>query len=234
MVPHARTIPLRPERCLARRHSSVPRLLRAVATLIAMGGVDAMGNGASEKRPGEWVTHSTIREVYSSWWMSLRLDDVERPDGSHTAHEVVRGPDAAGMVVLHPDRGVLMIWRHRFLPDTWGWEIPGGTIDEGETPEEAARRELHEETGWSATGEVRLLTRHHPSVGLVNQTFHVFATHEVEHLGDPLDPNEAVEVAWRPLEEIVSDLRGGSITDGFSQLGLLWALAETGVELFRR
>src|SRR5688572_14568170 len=62
------------------------------------------------RRPGQWVTHSTLREVYESWWMSLRIDDVERPDGSHTAHEVVRGPDASGIVVLDSERGVLMIW----------------------------------------------------------------------------------------------------------------------------
>jgi 8-oxo-dGDP phosphatase len=78
-------------------------------------------------------------------------------------------------VVVQPDRGVLMIWRHRFMPDTWGWEIPGGAIDEGESPEDAARRECLEETGWSVTGPMVHLSTHHPSVGLVNQTFHVFA-----------------------------------------------------------
>ena len=123
---------------------------------------------------GEWITHSTIREVYSSWWMTLRIDDVERPDGSHTEHEVVRGPDAAGLVVLSPDRGILMIWRHRFMPDTWGWEIPGGAIDGSEEPSEAARRECLEETGWQVDGPLEHLSTHHPSVGLVNQTFHVY------------------------------------------------------------
>ena len=88
-------------------------------------------------RPGEWITHSTLRTVYSSWWVTIRVDDVEKPDGSHTEHEVIRGPDAAGVVVLHPERGILMIWRHRFMPDTWGWEIPGGAIDEGESAEQA-------------------------------------------------------------------------------------------------
>jgi len=187
------------------------------------------------RRPGEWVTHSTIREVYSSWWMTLRLDDVERPDGSHTEHEVVRGPDAAGMVVLHPVRGILMIWRHRFMPDTWGWEIPGGAIDEGESSEEAARRELYEETGWAATGAARLLSRHHPSVGLVNQTFSVYLTHDAELRGDPPDANEAVEVQWRPLTDVAADLSGGGITDGFSQLAVALAMAQCGFgELLRQ
>ena len=182
----------------------------------------------SPRRAGEWITHSTIREVYSSWWMSLRIDDVERPDGSHTEHEVVRGPDAAGMVVLHPERGILMIWRHRFLPDTWGWEIPGGAIDDGESVEAAARREAYEETGWRPVGPVRLLTRHHPSVGLVNQTFSIYLASDAERVGDPPEANEAVSVEWRSLADVVVDLRADRISDAFSQLGVVRALAECG------
>lgn len=180
------------------------------------------------RREGEWITHSTIRNVYSSWWMSLRIDDVEKPDGTHTEHEVVRGPDAAGMVVLHPEQGILMIWRHRFLPDTWGWEIPGGAIDAGELPEDAARREFLEETGWSVDGAVSHLSTHHPSVGLVNQTFHIFAAGDAAYVSDPTDGNEAARVEWRPLEQVAADMRGGAISDGFTQLGVSLAFAASG------
>ena len=182
----------------------------------------------TERRPGEWVTHSTLREVYSSWWMSLRIDDVEKPDGSHTAHEVVRGTDSAGCVVLHPDRGILMIWRHRFMPDSWGWEIPGGGIDEGETPAGAAVREVYEETGWRISGEVNHLNTHHPSVGLVNQTFHVYIADDAIHEGDPPDANEAAQIEWRPLPQVVADVRSGAISDGFTVLAVTLAMVTTG------
>jgi 8-oxo-dGTP pyrophosphatase MutT (NUDIX family) len=180
------------------------------------------------RRPGEWITHSTVREVYESWWMTLRIDDVEKPDGSHTEHEVVRGPDAAGMVVADPDRGILMIWRHRFLPDTWGWEVPGGAIDAGETAEQAARREFLEETGWSAEGPVRHLSTHHPSVGLVNQTFHVFGAESATHRGAPADANEATRVEWRAFDQVAIDIAHGAISDGFSLLAVVLSLATTG------
>ncbi len=180
------------------------------------------------RRRGEWITHSTLREVYSSWWMTLRIDDVELPDGSRTQHEVIRGPDAAGMVVLDPNRGVLMIWRHRFLPDTWGWEIPAGAIDTGESPKAAARRECLEETGWAVSGAVRHLSSHHPSVGLVNQTFHVFETSSADYVGSPSDLNEAAEVDWRPLEAVADDIRSGTISDAFSMLGVTLAMARAG------
>lgn len=181
-----------------------------------------------DRRPGEWITHSTLREVYSSWWMSLRIDDVEKPDGTHTEHEVVRGPDAAGCVVMHPERGILMIWRHRFLPNSWGWEIPGGAIDEGETPEQAALREAHEETGWKVTGSIRHLSTHHPSVGLVNQTFHLYLADDAVHDGDPSDANEAAEIEWRTLRQVAADMKSGAISDAFSQLGVALTLATTG------
>ncbi|MDJ0768699.1 MAG: NUDIX hydrolase [Ilumatobacter sp.] len=180
------------------------------------------------RQEGEWITHSTLREVYSSWWMTLRIDDVEKPDGSHTEHEVVRGPDAAGMVVLDPQRGVLMIWRHRFMPDTWGWEIPGGAIDAGEAPEEAARRECYEETGWLVRGPVRHLSTHHPSVGLVHQTFHIYLAGSADHVGAPPDANEAVRVEWRSIEQAAADVRSGAISDAFSQLGVALALSVAG------
>lgn len=182
----------------------------------------------SDRKPGEWITHSTLREVYSSWWLSLRIDDVEKPDGSHTEHEVVRGNDAAGCVVAHPERGVLMIWRHRFLPDTWGWEIPGGAIDPGETPEQTAVREAYEETGWKVTGSVDHLSTHHPSVGMVNQTFHIYLASDAEHQGAPPDANEAAVVEWRSFEQVGADVRSGAVSDGFSLLGISLAFARLG------
>jgi len=181
------------------------------------------------RRPGEWITHSTVRDVYSSWWMTLRIVDVEKPDGSHTHYEVVRGSDAAGVVVLHPDRGLLMIWRHRFMPDTWGWEIPGGAIDAGEEPANAARRECYEETGWRVRGPMQLLSRHHPSVGLVHQTFYAYLAGDADYEGAPPDVNEAADVAWRSVEQVASDVAYGSISDGYSQLAVVLALAAQGL-----
>ena len=73
----------------------------------------------------EWQVHGE-EFIYQSDWVNLSLVDVERPDGSRVPHHVIRaaGP-AAGTVV---DRGdaVLLIHRHRFTTDTWGWEVPAG------------------------------------------------------------------------------------------------------------
>ena len=86
-------------------------------------------------RSVRWQVHGE-RVLYDSDWVRLALVDVEIPGGERFEHHVVRMPNkAAGTVVHDPDRGVLLLWRHRFITDTWGWEIPAGGIDPGETPE---------------------------------------------------------------------------------------------------
>src|SRR3954447_18080616 len=79
------------------------------------------------------------KPLYESEWVSLTLVDVELPDGRRFDHHVVRmGHPAAGVVVHDPARGLLLIWRHRFIPDAWGWEIPAGRLDPREAGAAAA------------------------------------------------------------------------------------------------
>ena len=86
-----------------------------------------------------WTIHGE-RVVYSSHWLDFRLADVELPTGRRFDYEVVRSPaPSVGVVVTDDADRVLMLWRHRFIPDRWGWEIPAGRMEAGETPAEAGR-----------------------------------------------------------------------------------------------
>src|ERR1700680_1212191 len=103
-----------------------------------------------------WTVHGE-ETIYDSEWVQLALIDVEIPGGERFQHHVVRVPQAAaGVVVADDERGVLLLWRHRFITDTWGWEIPAGRVEPDETPEAAATREVLEETGWRS-GNLRPL-----------------------------------------------------------------------------
>lgn len=170
-----------------------------------------------------WRTHGE-RALYESDWIRLTLVDVELPDGQRFEHHVVRSTaDAASLVVHDPDRGVLLLWRHRFVTDTWGWEVPAGRVDPGETPSDAALRETVEETGWRPGPPLRVGS-YYPTNGLSDQLFHVFAADGAELVGDP-DPNEATRVEWVPVADVRAAIACGEVLDGFSLTSLLWALA---------
>lgn len=168
-----------------------------------------------------WTVHGE-RLVYDSPWVRLALTDVEIPGERRFEHHVVRMPAAAAGTVVHdPDRGVLLLWRHRFTTDTWGWEVPAGRIDEGETPAEAAARETLEETGWRP-GPVRHLTTYFPHNGSSDATFHLFAADGADHVGSPSDPSESERVEWVPVEVLRDEIRAGRVGDGLSLTALLW------------
>ncbi|MCW2714083.1 MAG: hydrolase [Frankiales bacterium] len=164
------------------------------------------------------------RSLYSSPWVSLGLVDVEVPGGERFDHHVVRqARPAVGVVVHDPDRGVLLLWRHRFITGTWGWEVPAGGVDAGESPERGAAREVLEETGWEP-GPLRPLHVYHPSNGLSDQRFELFAAEGARHVGDPSDPGESERVEWVPVARVRELVRSGQVTDGLSLSALLWWL----------
>ncbi|WP_448060025.1 NUDIX hydrolase [Cellulomonas hominis] len=167
-----------------------------------------------------WTTYGE-RTIYDSPWMRLALVDVEVPGHGRIDHHVLRMPaHAAGTVVRDPARGLLLLWRHRFITDTWGWEIPAGRVDPGETPQEAAAREALEETGWRP-GPLRHLLTYHPANGTSDQTFHVYVADGAEHVGPPSDPSESERVEWVPLDEVRHLVESGALADGLSLTGVL-------------
>ncbi len=170
-----------------------------------------------------WIVHGE-RTIYDSEWMRLALVDVEIPGHRRFDHHVLRMPAAASGTVVHdPDRGVLLLWRHRFTTDTWGWEIPAGRIDDGETPEEAARREALEETGWRP-GPLRHLTTYFPHNGSSDATFHLFAADGAVHVGEPADPTESERIEWLAVDDVRRRIAAGEVGDGLSLTALLWWL----------
>ena len=163
--------------------------------------------------------------LYDSDWVRLSLADVEIPGGERFEHHVVRMPNnAAGTVVHDRDRGVLLLWRHRFITDTWGWEIPAGGMNPGETPEQAAVRETLEETGWQP-GSLRPLVRFNPTNGISDHTFHTFIADGATHVGEPTDAGESERIEWVPVDEVRRIVRDNEMLDGLSLTAVAYALA---------
>jgi 8-oxo-dGTP pyrophosphatase MutT (NUDIX family) len=121
---------------------------------------------------------------YDSAEVWLGEVDVGLPDGERIWHHVVRLNRAAVMLLIDGQERVLLLWRHRFIPDRWGWELPGGLVDEDEEPADAAQRELAEETGYHA-GQVEHLVTFQPMPGLVNSEHLVFTGRDPKRIGEP-------------------------------------------------
>ncbi len=182
----------------------------------------------SDQRPrpesAKWTVHGS-RSIYESWWVELHMVDVELNSGRRFEHEVIRVPREAVGTAVVVDGRLLMIWRHRMIPDTWGWEIPAGVVDEGETVAAAARREVLEETGWRC-GPTEPCLSWHPSSGLSDQKFHLHRSREATLVGEPTDIDEAVEVDWIPIDDLRSMVGSADIVDGLSMVAVWYLLAD--------
>lgn len=173
-----------------------------------------------------WKVHGR-RTMYESDWVNVHLDDVELPDGEHLRHHVLDFPrGSAGAVFVDDQANTLLLWRHRFITDSWGWEVPAGWIDAGESPKDAALREIEEETGYRAN-HIEPMVDYFPLAGISNQHYYTFIASEPLFLRSELG-NETAAIRWTPIEEVPRLARNGKITDGPSLLMLSYYLGAYG------
>lgn len=171
----------------------------------------------------EWLVHGE-RTIYDSPWCSLRLLDVEVPGGPRFEHHVLRARGAAvGAIVEADDGRVLLLYRHRVLTSNWGWEIPAGGVEPGESLADAAAREALEETGWEP-GPMAPLFGYDPMNGMSDQRFELFLARGATYRGEPEDAAESSRIEWVPRNEVQRLIRDGGVNDGFTLTGLLWWL----------
>lgn len=174
-----------------------------------------------------WIVHGR-RNLYSSEWIRLDKTDVELPDGTRFEHHTVWMPAAAMTALLNDSQThVLLLWRHRFVPGVWNWELPGGIIDDGETPEQTAARELEEETGYRAHTLEHLVT-FEPMIGMLNCPHHVFLGRGAEHVGEPTETTEMARMEWISLADVPRLINDGEIKNSGTLVAVLHVLALSG------
>ncbi|MEV4613796.1 NUDIX hydrolase [Kitasatospora sp. NPDC049258] len=170
-----------------------------------------------------WNSHGR-RLVYGSDYVNVWLDDVDIPGIGRVDHHVLTMPRASTTAVVTDDNDrMLLLWRHRFITDSWGWEVPAGWTDPGEEPADAIRREVEEETGWRP-GKVEPLTGYNALSGLSTMRFSSFHATECRYLGPPTDRSEASRVEWISTEDVIELAAAGEITDGPSLTAISYYL----------
>lgn len=173
----------------------------------------------------KWTIHGE-RIIDDTRRMRLSVATVELPDGVHFEQYVLRMPKAAMTVVLDDaNENVLMIWRHRFVMDSWTWELPGGYVDPHEDVAITAAREVEEETGWRPR-DINLLGKFQPLTGTADFENVIYVSKGADFTGAAPDINEAAQVAWVPLSEVQGLISEGKIIGAAAQIGLLSVLAQ--------
>ncbi len=163
------------------------------------------------------------KPVVHTPWFRLNLADVELPGGRRLDHYVLRLPPVVLAAVLDGEDRVLMLWRHRFIPDTYGWEIPSGIVDPAEDLAAAAAREAYKESGWEPQ-DLQPLVRLESASGLTDSVSHVYWTRRAIHRGDPPADFESERIDWVPLEQVPGLIAGGQIRSAVTATVLMMLL----------
>ena len=162
----------------------------------------------------EIIEQLSSREIYPNPWLSLREDEVRRPDGSAGIYSVVDKPDFALVIPAEPD-GFHVVEQYRYPVRGRYWEFPQGTAAGGAVvpPEELARAELAEETGLRA-GSLELLGHLHCAYGMSSQGFDVFLATELTP-GTPAREESEQDMRQRRVSraEFEDLVRAGRVTD---------------------
>lgn len=154
----------------------------------------------------------------------LFQETVALPNGARIKLDVIRHPGAAAIVPLTRGHGVIMLEQYRHAVGGTIWEIPAGTLDDAESPLSCARRELTEETGytaaaWQKLGEIT------PLPGYSDERIQIFLATDLSISVQNLDADEVLEVREVAFTEALDMISRGDIQDAKTICGLFMAHA---------
>jgi ADP-ribose pyrophosphatase len=166
-----------------------------------------------------WRKLST-QPVLRTPYYGVRLDRLKHPHGHELDYYVIEfARQAVGVVPVADDGRVLLVQQWRHPVEKLTWSIPAGAIDANESPADAATRELREEAA-HAPKKLSFVYRYHPTIGVADQTFHLFLAHGLTPTATPPD-HEIHATRFFTRDEIEDLLAHYEIHDGMSLTALL-------------
>ena len=138
--------------------------------------------------------------------------DVELPSGKHATRDIVRHPGAVAVIAIDDNNRLLLVQQYRASLERITLEIPAGKLDAGEDAEECARRELEEETGYSA-GKMAYMVPIAVAAGYSDEIVHLFMATDLTAGPACPDEDEFVVSQWMDLRDFIDLVLDGQIED---------------------
>jgi ADP-ribose pyrophosphatase len=162
------------------------------------------------------------KEILKNKLFSVVEEVAHDPSGFEIKRSIIRHPGSAVMMAVDEHNRVLLVKQFRLPAEQELWELPAGRVDPGESPLEAAKRELREETGYQAEQWTELAS-FWPSPGYVAEKMNLYvAQHLTEGQQEPME-DERIELRWFEEKELGKLIREGSILDGKTMIGyFMW------------
>ncbi|HEV7214104.1 MAG TPA: NUDIX hydrolase [Chloroflexota bacterium] len=162
-------------------------------------------------------------QLYAGRIVTLRLDTLALPNDKTVEREVVEHRGAVAMVAVDEQERVLLVRQYRPAVGIDLLELPAGTLEPGEAPDDCARRELAEELELAAARWTSL-AQCYSSPGFCTELIHLYLAEELTPARGQLDEDEAITVERLPLTEIPAQIAAGAIRDAKTIAGLMLAL----------
>jgi ADP-ribose pyrophosphatase len=152
------------------------------------------------------------RHVYRGRAIHVRVDSVVKPNDKKTTREVVEHVDCVVILPVDSKGNVLLVRQYRHAVDKELLELPAGSIDPGETPEQAAVRELREETGFKP-GKLEGLGGFYAAPGYCTEYLHFFRATQLERSPLTAEDTDEIEVVPVSPAEVPGLIASGQICD---------------------
>jgi ADP-ribose pyrophosphatase len=165
-------------------------------------------------------THPARRVIYHGRKIDLALQSIDLSNGGTAEREVVVHRGAVALVPMVDPGHVCLVKNHRYAIGQTLLEVPAGTIDEGETPDQTAARELTEETGFAASRLTRVRDWF-VSPGVMTERMFLFLCQDLTPGLSRHELDERLESVILPWAEALAMARDGRISDAKSILALL-------------
>ncbi len=158
------------------------------------------------------------KEILKNKLFTVTDEVAHDPGGLEILGFFVRHPGSAVMLAVNDERQILLVKQFRLPAEQELWELPAGRLDPGEESLAAARRELREETGYSAATWKKLIS-FWPSPGYLGEKMDIFVAKDLTEGKQELMDDERITLQWFGAAEVGKMIRHGDIQDGKTLIG---------------